>query len=646
MSYLLVRCVEVDQILYRHSKMDTCRGFKGEDICHLAKGVQKIDFTTIPALRKQLVEQTKQEAKQEAQQDERVKIAKQAVDAAFPKRKRDASETAPSLRVNVPRLKAKTQSLTNEEIKKAQMVRASKTAHDKGFAAAQEEIDSGPLRGWRIDRELSNRESLVLVDGTNAEVVIAYRGTRFNNANDLVTDALAIMGKESAAPQIRASHAQMEEVRLKYNQLPSELIGYSKGGVHAMTLGDAYSIPSTTFNPLIGPSQLLSRSEVAHSIVRTVEDPVSVGLALARSKRNYTVKAIDTLYGIDDPKTVHDLKHFTRAGARQPGGIDRLSKTVLLKGQELGHLEVLDAMKTGVEQNKTFTESLDDFNAGSGLQRVDVLEDGSLGPRIHEDSGTVKAWREMGGSFTESEQAHLAANLAPPPRAMSPEAQELGLDRDLTAAQKDFVKGLSTEERAQFMENKRADFKVHTDALDVKVQPHAELLKAAMPKAGSLATGIVSGIVAHQIMEHVDPEHKMNDLAEEASEGAIAGGVTTAGATALGASASLGPEVLAGAAAYVAGAESQKGITKALQEGGMDEAGAEAAGDVAGGAIGGTTAAVVGGAAVVGAATLAGAEVGEAVGIVGGPVGIAVGGVAGATIGAAIGGIGWLFSHH
>jgi hypothetical protein len=116
-------------------------------------------------------------------------------------------------------------------------------------------------------------------------------------------------------------------------------------------------------------------------------------------------------------------------------------------------------------------------------------------------------------------------------------------------------------------------------------------------------------------------------------------------ASALGASAALGPEVLAGASAYIAGAESARAITGALERGGMDSNAAEAVGGISGGAVGGVTAAATGAAATVGGAMLFGAEVGDAVGIVGGPVGMAVGAGLGATIGAAIGGVGYLFSH-
>ena len=110
-------------------------------------------------------------------------------------------------------------------------------------------------------------------------------------------------------------------------------------------------------------------------------------------------------------------------------------------------------MKSGVEQGKTFTEALDDFNRTNGaVQRVDVLEDGTLGPRIHRESGTVKYWADSGGSFTPQEQAHLDSNPPPPPREYSDEARAMGLGEELTDAQRSHVASMSSEERATFMQ--------------------------------------------------------------------------------------------------------------------------------------------------------------------------------------------------
>ena len=91
-----------------------------------------------------------------------------------------------------------------------------------------------------------------------------------------------------------------------------------------MAMGDRFGIPTTSFNLLVGRKQIINKSRVPHTIIRTVEDPVSTPMALARGKKNYTVKSVDPIRGLGDPKSVHDLNQFTSAGPRQPGGIDAL----------------------------------------------------------------------------------------------------------------------------------------------------------------------------------------------------------------------------------------------------------------------------------------------------------------------------------
>jgi hypothetical protein len=172
------------------------------------------------------------------------------------------------------------------------------------------------------------------------------------------------------------------------------------------------------------------------------------------------------------------------------------------------------------------------------------------------------------------------------------------------------------------------------------VRPHEEVIRGFMPKTSSLATGVVSGFAAHALMEGIDPEHHLHPVASEGVEGAISGAMGAGMMGALGGSVALGPEVLAGASAYIAGAESQKAITRGLIAGGMDREGAEAVGSVSGGAIGGVTAAATGIGAAVASDLIFGTTLGTAIG---GPVGALIGAGVGVTIGALTGAVGYLF---
>ena len=150
--------------------------------------------------------------------------------------------------------------------------------------------------------------------------------------------------------------------------------------------------------------------------------------------------------------------------------IETLMHEGVQKGNMLAHLETLDAMKTGVEQGKTFTQTVDDFNKSNGaVQRVDVLEDGSLGPRMHKEAGTVKLWRASGGTFSPSEQTHLDTKPVPPPRQHSAEARSMGIGQELTTAQTNHVTSMSTQGRAAFMRSQRAAVTSHMSSIDASI---------------------------------------------------------------------------------------------------------------------------------------------------------------------------------
>ena len=646
---------------------DPCTGPRGEDLCHLAQGPPRVDFDKLPQKRRERVAADRKEKTKP--KDPRIKKALRAVTAVERSQLPTTADDVPittddvpittddvrtptdddeesNYRQTNPNLRANTKSLSIEEMDKARMVRAGKTFYKQGALAAQSQLDSTlSERGWRIDTELSSNEGLVLEK--NGRIKVAYRGTDFTNMQDLVTDAAAAAGVEKVAPQMRESRMQIEDIQTKYGKLPTELVGYSKGGAHAMAMGDRFKIPSTSFNPLVGRGQLMGNSDTPHTIFRTVEDPVSATLALAKGKKNFTVKGIDPIFGFGDPKNAHELTHFTNAGPRQPGGIELLMHDGVRKGQILGHLKVLDAMKTGVERGQSFTEAVLEFNQGHNAGDVLLTENGTskLGPRIHNEAAFVKDWKTSGGMFTISEQTHIDSITPPPKRVHSEDARAMGIGEELTEAQRSYVTSLTSEERANFMRTQEAAMVEHTQTIDATTKPHETVIRGMMPKTTSLATGAVSALAAHAVMNVVDPDHKMNRVAEEATEGALAGAMGVGAASALGASAALGPEVLAASAGYVAGAESATAITSALERGGMDEDAAEGIGAVSGGAIGGVTTSAVSVGATVLTAMAFGTEIGEVVGILGGPAGIALGAAAGATIGAAIGGVGYLFSH-
>ena len=308
--------------------------------------------------------------KETKKQKERAEIAKKVIDllpepSAEQKkaRKKNREDMKNRLFLPVQRPSPNTSELSDEEIGKARILKAGSIAHDSSMLHAQEYLDSDPrTKGWKIDTQLSNRDRLVV---TNSEdVKVAFRGTKWRNPQDALTNTSNVLQQDMLAPQNRQGSDVIERIVEKYGVKPNEVLGYSKGGNTALILGDFHEISSTVFNPAVGPNQLRTTSKVPHTVINTVDDPISVGTYL-KKKDNYTIKRIRSIQG-ENPLAQHKLSNFTERGPNQPSGLEKMSIDLISKGQNLDHVETYDAMRSGVESGKTFTETLDDFNASIG----------------------------------------------------------------------------------------------------------------------------------------------------------------------------------------------------------------------------------------------------------------------------------------
>ena len=96
-------------------------------------------------------------------------------------RKQNRDKMKERLYLPVQKAKPNTSELSDLEISKARIIKASTVLHDKGLLQAQESLDSNPLtKGWKIDPQLSNSDHLVVFDSEGA-VKVAFRGTKWTN---------------------------------------------------------------------------------------------------------------------------------------------------------------------------------------------------------------------------------------------------------------------------------------------------------------------------------------------------------------------------------------------------------------------------------------------------------------------------------
>ena len=282
-------------------------------------------------------------------------------------RKRNRERMKQSLFLPTQRPSPNTSELTDAEISKARILNASAIAHDSDLLRAQEYLDSDArTRGWKIDGALSNEDHLVVTKGD--EIKVAFRGTKWRNLSDLVANASNAADRDMMAPQNRRGAKVIEDILAKYGAKPNELLGYSKGGNSALNIGDITEISTTVFNPSIGRRQLSGLSKVPHTLINTVDDPISMATYF-RKKSNYTIKRIRSIRG-ENPIAQHKLSNFTQRGINQPSGLEKLSHGLIGKGQNLGHIETYDAMRQGVESGMTFTQALDELNKTQGNVQI------------------------------------------------------------------------------------------------------------------------------------------------------------------------------------------------------------------------------------------------------------------------------------
>jgi hypothetical protein len=136
----------------------------------------------------------------------------------------------------------------------------SKTAYDfyyHDLEFAQNELHEYGYKDWVIDRDLSDKNSVVLTDNDN--VVISYRGTDITNFSDLYTDANILIGRHrTPIPSQRFFEAESkyEKTKNKYENGNITLTGHSLGNTTALYVGRKHNVKSVGFNTGSSPADI------------------------------------------------------------------------------------------------------------------------------------------------------------------------------------------------------------------------------------------------------------------------------------------------------------------------------------------------------------------------------------------------------
>ena len=310
-------------------------------------------------------------------------------------------------------LKPSHSGLTLEELERAQLSRASREFYEQGPGAAEQYL-SQKNNPFKVDTELSNNEALVVVN-KEGKPEMAFRGTDKANLQDLKTDAAILFGKETETEQFKEADDLIQRVNEKYGMMPEHYSGFSLGGAKSLHFGQKYNTPTTNFNPFMGKNltKNIQNTSALQKVVRTVNDPASIGLALSdeATHPSWRVKSVLPLKkNTLNPIATHHLDNLTNDDNLERTEENMLDYQVksMNAGARLAEYEDLDRAVKAVEAGKTYSQWM--YEDQTSVNDSYLKGDGSYGlkgPRHSPTSKAMRAWHDAGGEFTGEEAVHI-----------------------------------------------------------------------------------------------------------------------------------------------------------------------------------------------------------------------------------------------
>jgi len=435
----------------------------------------------------------------------------------------------------------------------------------------------------------------VLINEETGQVKVAYRGTDTTNPKDLATDLLSIRSLEKSSPEYSYLKDQIKSIERVYGFLPEELIGFSRGSVLSMNLGNEFKIPTTQFNPLISKGLVEDINTSSHHIYATTGDPVSYKLY---NNSHWIVDTIKPVRDTLNPFEEHNLSQFT-IGNDVPRRTDDTTLN-LRRFQIADNIQseyiMVDAIRQTIERGGTFTDFLKEFSP------VDV-NGNSFSRRVFKGSNFTSFWEEQGGTFTPKEVRLIQNN----------DVGTIGTT-ETTKQQRINYFNSSETEREAINENLNEQRMALADAIDNNYKPSAEANLYGLSSRTSTAivealgpTNIAKGFIGAEAgaLETAEINNLYKDITgsdiNPVVQSGLAGGLGGVN-TALISSATRGAlsgaefatELTTGAVGGIIAYVSQEAIYHDLINSGANEATAQSVSMISGGAIGGATTAVVG----------------------------------------------------
>lgn len=270
-------------------------------------------------------------------------------------------------------VKSNIDSVPVEVRQKAQMAKASGIAHDSdNFTDAQDYLKQMEVP-YKIDQELSNQDSLVLVGEETGDIKVAYRGTKYKNLEDIKGNASIAFGADEGSPQYNRAMEQINKIKTKYKVLPDELVGFSKGSAIGLRMGEKFGIDTTSFNPFLGKGLINAVGNSKNTIYRTATDFASMGVALKGSNPNYDIKVIDAVKDSISPLKAHSLDNFIDSTNVRYNSDEMVKAGAKVQkiAMKHGEAQVIADMASYIENSKPTKVSKDLYNTRAKIATLD-----------------------------------------------------------------------------------------------------------------------------------------------------------------------------------------------------------------------------------------------------------------------------------
>ena len=378
------------------------------------------------------------------------------------------------------------------------------------------------------------------------------------------------------------------------------------GGTHSINTPPAFTLPTLPDTPGDG-----SLDGIAANIKKLTDNLPSNPDGNTRGPRSeleHQLEAPSQLLADRAIASIRQMGADNKAEADFARLTEQFEDGMRRFGTYQAQLETFDEFKTSLENGLSFTEAVDSFNRSNGID----VQDGVLtGGRMHSRAPHKVMWEQMGGTFTEAEQAHFD-NIE---NAMSPEEvafrnEQIEARRFLTFTREEIelLNSLSPDARAEFMRNQRvemdrlsAESRANNNAMErgttaeqtqlrlTRVTGHAPA--TAIPRrgttSGGLGAGLAASIMADQFMEQSGLRRVLDDGQSAAVEGSISGALFGRFTSmAVGATAQVSAATALG---YYTQRLAFKAVKARMMADGADERAANTAAGAAGGATGAAT---------------------------------------------------------